>query len=217
MKCYMSDTGSMHYTDTLQFIPATFKFPETTSEDYLCQSVVDILALLQYPPKTLPFHTYGDDTKNAITKIAHLLQRSVPQPRLTIIPLTPLVPLTKQLVSALPRLTPILPSPVDSLRVKSTVPAPRVQEYAPVRLTHPLSTRILRSNNRLINPRVLCPHHSGSYRAAVAQHLLMQHIFECPKAFKNTKYCTYTINLERRKLSTLLLMVPIVLPGGLHL
>ena len=120
-------------------------------------------------------------------KIAHLLQRSVPQPRFPVIPLTALVPLTKQPVSALPRLPPVLPSPVDSPRVQSTVPAPRVQYYAPVRPTHLSSTRILRSNSRLLNPRVVRPRHSGSYSAAAAQHLLMQHIFEFPKAFKNPK------------------------------
>ena len=80
MKCYMPTTVSVRYTDTLQFIPATFKFPETTAEDYLRQSVGYILDLLQDPPKTLIFLAYGDDTKNAITKIAHIIQRSVLQP-----------------------------------------------------------------------------------------------------------------------------------------
>ena len=139
----MPATGSVCYTNTLQFIPATFKFPEITSEDYLHQLFGDILALLKDPPKTLPFLAYGDDTKNAITKIAHLLQRIVPQPRLPIIPLTPLGPLTKQPVYACPRLPPVPPSPVDSPRVQFTVPAPRVQDYATVRLTPPLSTHIL--------------------------------------------------------------------------
>ena len=73
MKCYIPAIGSVRYTDTL-------KFPETAAEDYLRQYVGDILALLQDPPKTLPFLAYGDDTKNAITKIAHLLQRGVTQP-----------------------------------------------------------------------------------------------------------------------------------------
>ena len=78
MKCYMPATGSVRYTDTLQLIPATFKFPKTTTEDYLRQSVGDILALLKNPPNTLPFLSYGDATKNSATKIAQLLQRSVP-------------------------------------------------------------------------------------------------------------------------------------------
>ena len=199
MKCYMPDTGFVHYTYTLQLIPATFKLTETTTEDYLRQSVGDILALLKYPPKKLPFLSYGDATKNAVTKIAHLLQRSVPQPRLPVIPLNPLVPLTKQPVSALPRLTPVLPSPVDSPRVQSTVPVPSVQDYAPVRPTQLSSTRIIRSNNRLINNRVLRPHHSGSYCAAAAQHLLMQHIFECPKAFKNPKLLHFYSNLGKKE------------------
>ena len=122
----MPATGSVHYTDTLQFIPYNFKFPETTAEDYLRQSVRDILSLLKYPPNTLPFLAYGDKTKNAITKIAHLLQQSVTQPRLPLIPVTPLGPLTKQPVSAPSRLSTVLPSPVASLRAQSTVPAPRL-------------------------------------------------------------------------------------------
>ena len=55
MKCYKPATGSVRYTDTFQFVPATFKFPETTTEDYLRQSVGDILDLLKDSPKTLPF------------------------------------------------------------------------------------------------------------------------------------------------------------------
>ena len=143
MKCYMPATGSVCYTDTLQFIPYTFKFPETTTEDYLRQFVGDILALLQDSPKTLPFLAYCDDTKNAITKIAHLLQQSVTQPQLPIIPVTSLGPRTKQPVSALSRLPTMLPSHVASPRVQSTVPAPRVHDYSPVQPTPPLSTRIL--------------------------------------------------------------------------
>ena len=139
----MPATGSVRYTDTLQFIPATFKFPETTAEEYLRQSVGTILALLKDPPKTLPFLAYGDNIKNAITKIAQLLQRSVTQPLLLIIPLTPLVPLTKQPVSALLILPPVIPYPVDYPRVQSTVPTPRVHDYASVRPTPSLSTRIL--------------------------------------------------------------------------
>ena len=68
MKCYMPAKDYVRYTDTLQFIPSTFKFPETTAEDYLRQSVGDILDLIRDPPKTLPFIAYGDDTKNAIKK-----------------------------------------------------------------------------------------------------------------------------------------------------
>ena len=90
MKCYMPTTGSVSFTDALKFIPATFKFPETTAEHYLRQSIGDIIALIKDPPKTLPFLAYGDDNENAITKIAHLLQLSVMQPRLPLILVTPL-------------------------------------------------------------------------------------------------------------------------------
>ena len=212
----MPTTGPVRYTDTLQFIPATFKFPETTAEDYLCQYVGDNLALLQDPPKTLPFLAYGDDTKNSITKIAHLIQRSVTQPRLPIIPSTPMGPLTKQPVSSLPRLPPVLPSPVDSPRVQPTVPVPRVQNYAPVLPTPPLSTRILRSNNLILNPRVLRPRHSGSYCDAAAQHFSMQNFLNVSRISRIPNYCTSTINSARRKPSTLFLTVPIVLHGGTY-
>ena len=139
----MPATGSVRYTDTLLFIRTIFKFPEITSEDYLRQSVGDILALLQDPPKILPFLAYGNNTKNAITKIAHLIQRSVTQPRLPLIPVTPLGSHTTQPVPALSRLPMVLPSTVASPRVKSTVPSLRVHDYAPVQPTPPLSTRIL--------------------------------------------------------------------------
>ena len=70
MQFYMPTTGIVRVTDTLQYIPKAFAFPKTTTEDYLQQSIRDILVIPKDPHKTLPCLSYGDATKNAINQIA---------------------------------------------------------------------------------------------------------------------------------------------------
>ena len=55
MQCYMPTTGIVRITDTLKYKPKAFDFPKTTTENYLRQEIVYILAIIQYHPKTLPF------------------------------------------------------------------------------------------------------------------------------------------------------------------
>ena len=63
MQCYMTKTGIVIITYTLQYIPKSFYFPKTTTEDYLQQKVGDIIAILKDPTKTLPYLSYGNATK----------------------------------------------------------------------------------------------------------------------------------------------------------
>ena len=73
MKCYMTATYIVIINDTLQYIPKAFAFPRTSIEDYLKQSIGDIIEILKYPLKTLPFLSYGD-AKNILTdQIAQIL------------------------------------------------------------------------------------------------------------------------------------------------
>ena len=64
----------------------------TTTKDYLQQEIVDIIAIIQYPLKTLPFLSYIYATKNMINQIAHILQQSTAQPHLQVLPLTTMLP-----------------------------------------------------------------------------------------------------------------------------
>ena len=63
MQCYMPETGIVIITDTLQYIPKSFVFPKTTTEDYLQQSIGDIIAIMKNLPNTLRFLSYGDAKK----------------------------------------------------------------------------------------------------------------------------------------------------------
>ena len=92
MQCYMLATGIVRITDTLQYILKAFSFPKTNTEDYLQQEIGDIISMMKGPPKTIPFLSYVNATKQLINQIAHILQRSTDQPCLRIIIFPPMLP-----------------------------------------------------------------------------------------------------------------------------
>ena len=92
MQCYITATDIVSITDTLQYIPKSFAFLKTSTEDYLSQAIGDITSIIQDTPKTLPFLFYGDATNNKINHIAHTLQLSKSRPQLPILTLPPMVP-----------------------------------------------------------------------------------------------------------------------------
>ena len=81
---------------------------------------------MKEPPNTLPFLSYGDATKNVINQISHILQKSISQPRLQILPLPPLLPQTQIGNIQLQNITSI---PVPTLRVGPVSKPPRVKTY----------------------------------------------------------------------------------------
>jgi len=120
----MPATSSERNIETLTFFPMIIPFPKTTTKDYLCQSVGDILGIINQPKTQLPFLIYGDDTINAIRQIAILLHRAVPAPA-PVIPTAPApVPLT---TSSTPTVTPtLMPTPAPPRNPISQIP-PSVQ------------------------------------------------------------------------------------------
>ena len=58
IQCYMSATGMVIITDTLQYIQKEFSIPNTTTEYYLQQTIGDIISILKEPPNTPPFFSY---------------------------------------------------------------------------------------------------------------------------------------------------------------
>ena len=76
VKIYVPETGKVRDADTVQFFPHSIQFPSTTTEDYLKQASNDILSILKNPPSSLPFLEAGSTTKNAIEKIAKLLNQN---------------------------------------------------------------------------------------------------------------------------------------------
>ena len=133
MQCNMPATGIVRTTDTLQYIAKESALPKTTTEDYLQQAIVEIIAILQDPPKTLTLLSYGDAKKYAIYQIAHILQKSTAQPCLEILPLPLMLP---QIQTQDPSPPIITHPPEPYTRVGLVVKHPRVKTLA----TEPTST-----------------------------------------------------------------------------
>ena len=123
---YMPATGIVIITYTLQYIPKAFSFPQEPTEDFLQHAIGDIIAIMKDTPKTLPFLSYGDATKNAINNIFHILQRSTYQPRLQILSLPPMLP---QSQSENPQLQNISSITVPAQRMEPILQPPRVQTH----------------------------------------------------------------------------------------
>ena len=75
------ETEAVRNADTVKFFPSTIPLPQTSTEDYLKQASSDILSLLKNRPTSLPYLQAGSTTKNAIEKMAHLLNRAEPRPK----------------------------------------------------------------------------------------------------------------------------------------
>jgi hypothetical protein len=118
----MPETRGTRIANTLEYFPTQTPFPKSTTEDYLRQSINDILAILNDPkPPIAPFHTFGDDAMNAFRQMATLLNRAMPLPP-TVEPLPePVSPPTN-----LPTPTVELPRVVEPDSTLPTVPPPRV-------------------------------------------------------------------------------------------
>ena len=126
----MPETRSTRIADTLKYFPTQIPFPKSTTEDFLRQSISDILAILNDPkPPIAPFLTFGDDTKNALRKIATLLNRAIPTPP-RVLPLPVPAPVIspvktrKQLPKVTPTVTPTIAPGIQLPRVASP-PRPR--------------------------------------------------------------------------------------------
>ena len=61
--------------EKLNLFPAAITLPKMDTEDYLWQSVGNILAILSKPKTQLTFLTYEDTTTSAVESIAKILQR----------------------------------------------------------------------------------------------------------------------------------------------
>ena len=94
MKFYFPATEAIHATDIFQYILKKFSLPTTTTEDYICQSVVNIIPILQSPSIAQIVLPYRDSAKNAVNQVAHFLHCSTQQPCLKILTFPPMLPPT---------------------------------------------------------------------------------------------------------------------------
>ena len=76
-QCYMPATRSVVTSDTVLFLPHEIPFPEVKIDDFLRQAATDLISILTHPPpSTVPSLEAGDATKNALLKLALLLNPS---------------------------------------------------------------------------------------------------------------------------------------------
>ena len=229
MKCYMPVTGIVRITGTLQYIPKAFASPKTTTEDYLQQAIGEIIAMMKEPLKTLTLLSYGYATKNAINNIGHILHRSTSQPRLQILPLSPL---TTQTQSENLQLENIPSIPVPDPRAEPFSQPPRVQtlqsEPKPTPILQPSkspsldpdpnlwikkftkdlkSPQIPKSRKTQAEPRKVQHHLRRSlrnprqnFRTQAAQHIISNHLFNLTHDFH-----IYNKKGKRETIDTLLL------------
>ena len=89
---YIPSTHSTGIVDTVEFICTFIPIPNTSSEDYVCQSITYIISFLKDVNTTFPSLSFGDDTQNSVKQIATLHNRAIPAPKpinTTIIPISP--------------------------------------------------------------------------------------------------------------------------------
>ena len=77
IRCYFPKTRSERNVKTVTFFPHKINFPKVTTDDFLRQSTTDIIKLLTTPLSGVgPTLEAGDETRNAVLKIAQLLNRT---------------------------------------------------------------------------------------------------------------------------------------------
>ena len=91
LDCYIPSTHSTRIADTVELIPSFIPIPKTSTEDYLRQSVDDILSIISSPTTNIPSLKFGSNTTNAIKQIAQVLHRALPLPPPIKIPQEPTV------------------------------------------------------------------------------------------------------------------------------
>ena len=81
VECYTPSTHNTRTAYTVEFILTVIPITNTNSEEYLFQSIADIIALLANPNPTVPSFSFEDNTQNAVKQIATRLNRSIPVPK----------------------------------------------------------------------------------------------------------------------------------------
>ena len=76
VNCYFPKTRSQRDVDTVTFSPKVVTFPAVKTEDFPKQAALDIISILTRPPSSTNVKLEaGDETRNALLKIAQALHR----------------------------------------------------------------------------------------------------------------------------------------------
>jgi hypothetical protein len=73
---YISATASEHIEDTLEFFSHNFPMPQLSSTDRLIMAANDMSNALKNPHPEVPFAQIGDDTVEALTKLAEIFKNN---------------------------------------------------------------------------------------------------------------------------------------------
>ena len=79
-KVYVPTTASERIADTLEFFPARFRMPASSSLDKATQAAQDLIDILKSPQPSTPFLDFGDEQFNALQKLADLFKCSLNSP-----------------------------------------------------------------------------------------------------------------------------------------
>ena len=147
-RVYFPDTMAEVDVLTVDFFPEKIPFPKITNDDYLEQTVEDMLHLLSAKPpsRNQASLAFGSPILNAYSQIAQILGRAVNPPPTKSSPPAPIIaaplptPIVAPTVNIPPTPTPIAMSPSVPRVQTSTIPIPppRVQHHVPLpHVTHP--------------------------------------------------------------------------------
>ena len=121
-QCFIPSTGGTMNADTVDFFPQAVPFPRVTTEQYLHQAAIDLLAILQSKEKSIPSLFYGSTITNAYIQVAQILKRATLQPK----------PPTSSPNLASPTEPPlILPAVPPKVRPNNHASVPRVETLPP--------------------------------------------------------------------------------------
>ena len=68
IRCFLPKTRAEINSDTVVFMPKQINFPEVTVDNFIKQSLEDLITLLTYPPPpSIPTLQAGDPTRNVET------------------------------------------------------------------------------------------------------------------------------------------------------
>ena len=85
VECFFPKSKRTRHIPKIEIIPHDVPIPEVNMNDFLCQAATDIISVLQTPPSTTVVSLdAGDPTRNALERIADILQRKTSPPAATV-------------------------------------------------------------------------------------------------------------------------------------
>lgn len=163
LKYFITKTRVVRDTDTLEFFPREIPYSKVTLDDFLRQSATDLITLLTSPSANTTISLEGGDTtRNALLKLAKILNRAEKKPNL---------------------------DPPPPTQITETVPAQRVQQSTktiPAQRVSPTLKNLTWKPGDQKEPQRRYNLRSSigiNFKGMAADVLLAQHIFNANQIF----------------------------------